>query len=132
MRYLCILLVMFVFGCTPVSQLEQVKRGQGLQILYDLDITKMRDICEIAFVDVGLQIRVVNEKKDRIEILAYEAATEIEYGSVYGIYLYPITPNTTELNYIRKTKYPTRVFAKDLTEELLAKIDEYVLDAMGI
>lgn len=112
--------------------MEQLRGKHGTQIEYDLGQDQLLEICQQAVLDVGLKIQAVHHKTDRIELLAYNPPSEYDYGSNYGIYLYSLSPTTTQLRLFRRLRTPSRTFVEDVTEELLAKIDTYVLDAMGL
>lgn len=131
-NFVFFLFLSILIGCSSVSRLEQVKGKHGIHIEYDLNAEQLLDICKASVLDVGLKIHAIHHKKDRIELLAYVPASDVDYGSNYGLYLYPKSDHTTEFRLFRRLRTPSKVFVKDVTQDLLARIDDYVLDAMGI
>ena len=131
MKWINVLLMVFVVsGCTSVSDLSRVKRGEGRQVIIDLDQKEMLVLGQKALENCGLEIKRVNQKKDRIEILASQPKSLEEYGSVYGLYLYDLGNASTEVYLVRKNKVPAKGFSRDATEEILSKLDELVLNVM--
>ncbi|MBI1884511.1 MAG: hypothetical protein HYS08_09965 [Chlamydiae bacterium] len=123
--FLCLIVLT---GCTTVSELEHVKRGEGQEILYDESFEKMVELSQKALENCGLVVERVNRnRQERIEVLGYQPASLGETGSVYGIYVYPLGASQCEIYLVRKRRYPSDVFASDAREAILAKLDELVL-----
>ena len=127
-RMLLVLFLTGLAGCTTVSELQRMDRGEGRQILFDLNQDQMRWIAEEAFKACGIEVKRVNYRSDRVEILGDQPESFGEHGAIYGLYLYEIGDSQTEAFLVRKQRYPSDVFSSDLRDAIETKLDELVLE----
>ena len=126
-----LLLILNLAGCTSVFMLEDVKKGEGQHVIYDMPPMTMAVIAQKAFVALGLVVKRVNYKTERIEVLGYQPEDFAEQGSIYGLYIYKLGDNDSEIYVVRKNRYPTEAFARDARQDLFQKLDELVLAHRG-
>jgi hypothetical protein len=122
-----LLLVLLFAGCTTVSDLERVPRGEGKRIVYNVGPVTMTEICRIALQNSGLVVTQVSQSKERSQVLAYQPASYGEYGSNYGLYVYPAGPHQSEVYLVRKTKFPTEGSSRDASDKILEELDQMTL-----
>ena len=120
-------LFLFLAGCTTVSMLEHIPRGEGRHVLFDVSQEKLGDLAVKAFESTGISVERVNYKSDRTEILGYQPEELGENGAVYGLYIYPLTETSSEIYFVRKARYPSEAFSRDATEDVLNRLDELVV-----
>ena len=127
MKFRAFFLLVFVFilnSCTTVSDLERVSRGEGKRTVYNVGQITMTEICKIALQNAGLVVVKVDQGKDKSQVLAYQPAEYGEYGSNYGLYVYPLSAHQTEVYLVRKTRFPTQGSARDASDKIFQELDE--------
>jgi hypothetical protein len=123
-RAFFLLVSILVFGgCTTVHDLERVQRGEGRCITYNVGQITMTEISQIALRNAGLVIQSVKSGKEKSYVLAYQPAEYGEYGSNYGLYIYPSGPHQSQVYLVRKTRFPTQGSARDVSEKILAELE---------